>query len=237
MIRTLLALLLTSILLTTGCSPKDEIYTGYFPQSKIVLHSYICADSVIRLEVGRTRAIGDVESGYTLKNVTAQLLINDQPAGEFSYQSDKIMLSTITAKPGDRVTIQAQAPGYKSVWGTTKVPADTLPVRIDTLAVGDDLEYSIRIPANNQLCYYRLIPESHYEVYENNVLVGKSSFLHNINYEKEPILMNGYENSSNGNNPNYFRIFSNKLFTGHEYILRFRAKRIWNTDFTYQQDG
>lgn len=231
MMRLIFFVSLFAVMLAS-CNPKDGFYEGAYPDPKLVMHAMLAPDSLVKLDISRSRSLNDT-SWFYVKNAKGRLLINGDYVADFTYADRRTLVANAKPQKGDRVRIEVKAPGFKPIWGETHLFSDTVAIRVDTVRNGTRMEYALRIPASAERRYYRLLLESHCDLYRDGVFVEHYRSHPLFDYQKEPVLTDGYEESSNGNNPNHYRIFSNKLFQGNSYTLRFNDDIRFSYTHTY----
>ncbi|MDR0766152.1 MAG: DUF4249 domain-containing protein [Odoribacteraceae bacterium] len=213
-----------------ACEKVNE-YTGPLPDLKLVLYSFIQPDSLVRVEVKKTRYFSS-ETIEQPENVTGEVYINGQVAGilvkeEASpWRPVPRYVADARPRPGDRVRVVARADGLQEAWGEVTLPSGNTPVRVDSLLVRnkekvEQARYTIHVDdKERERHYYRLVIETEtYELVNGERYNSASSY--SFNPENDPLLVGGNNTWLNEDVvPNRYRVFTNESFEGEGYTLR-----------------
>ncbi|MDR2129808.1 MAG: DUF4249 domain-containing protein [Odoribacteraceae bacterium] len=242
----ILPLLLAATLLA-GCEQVSE-YTGELPDLKLVLYSFVRPDSMVRVDVHQTRYFSN-NSSELPREVTGEVHVNGQLAGTLyptprsPWELAVQHVADVYPRPGDRVRVTARAEGMPEASAEVTVPADTVPIRVDTTLLGNPgklerVHYTLHInDTARERHYYRLIVET--ETYE--VVDGErynSTRHYAFSPENDPLLVGSNNTWINEDVvPNRYHIFTNETFEGTGYTMRVSAGARNTTRFEYAHDG
>jgi hypothetical protein len=235
------------LLLLASCERVSE-YTGPLPDLKLVLYSFARPDSMLRVDVHQTRYFSR-EQGERPANVSGEVYINGEqagtlrPAGLPAWDYLPSHETGVFPRPGDRVKIVARADGLPEASAEVTLPADTVPVRVDTLLVGpatkiEGIRFIIRVDDKaRERRYYRLVIET--ETYQE--VDGErfpSSRLYSFSPDNDPLLVGGNNTWINEEIvPNRYRVFTNESFEGEGYTMRVSAASRNSTRLEYDHQG
>ncbi|MDR0544979.1 MAG: DUF4249 domain-containing protein [Odoribacteraceae bacterium] len=242
--RSLLVALAAALL---SCESVNE-YTGSLPPLKLVLYSFIEADSLVCLDVWQTRHFSD-EFSAPPTNVTGEVYINGQLAGDLrpvtsmTFGSRLRYLADARPRPGDHVRVAVRADGLQEAQGEVTLPLESVPIRVDSTLVGrpDKIEqarYAIHINDKaRERHYYRLVVETQtYDLVDDLQYSLASAYA--FNPENDPLLIGGNHTWVNEDVvPNRYRIFTNETFEGVGYTMRVSVGARNTYRFEYQSDG
>ncbi|MDR1919891.1 MAG: DUF4249 domain-containing protein [Tannerellaceae bacterium] len=199
----LLAALVATAALLPSCQKDIDLKIKPF-EPKMVLSSFIAADSLISVHVSRTWTLGEDLPSDLLEDAELSIHINGllQPPQQ------------AIARAGDSVSIAVRKAGYPEVSAEVVVPALTPLLSIDTLRFkeagsGPLLRCLIRFKdlEAGRKNYYRLIVEP--EVY--------------FQYSQDAALSEGFKDVNDEilgtAKDNLYGIFTDELFDGKEYTL------------------
>lgn len=219
--------------LTLFSCEKEIIFDGELPGPRLVVFSFIEPDSVIKVEISTSRAIGE-SSDLIARNVAGELYINHELKGTLRELSYNQFTTDACAKEGDHIRLVVRADGMKEVSAEADIPSSKSKIKLDTLSSPNsssnhtNLNMQLRISETEALPhYYRVIVLEHYRADEKNLTLNKSlpptfSEYYGFNKKNEPLL-NERNNSSlwedEDEDKNFYNIFSNSLFKGKSYTL------------------
>ncbi len=95
---------------------------------KLVIYSAITRDSIISVQISRTKFIGDTSNVY-LNDAKVDLYINNEYKERLVLDSAGIYKSTIKAQQGNLYKIEVMCPGFRTITASTYIPDK---VQIDT---------------------------------------------------------------------------------------------------------
>lgn len=233
------------ILLLASCD-KEYYFNGKLPDPKLVLYSFIEPDSVIQVQVTRTRGIGQSDDAYMAKGVEGEIYIDGILKGHLRHLEQHQYTTDIKATEGQTVRLVVRSTGTKEVSAETTVPKALPEIKIDTsvtskMNVFDRISRTLHLRINihepdNEYRYYRLLVcnENTY-IMANHV--SNESFISNIikaydfNKNNEPLLIDKVQDLpwEDEEDKNEYNIFSNEVFRGKSYTMNV------NTPYIYSQ--
>lgn len=158
-----------ALLLSASCQRVLDIDLSK-EKPLIVMNGTIMPDSPIIISIGKSYSILDTDSmAPFLKDVSVELHINDKfvekmylmhvdSARNGGKRGTSYFSSTAHAGVGDKVRIEAKAPGLEPAWAETTIPAPPIIGKVDTT-----LSYVMLPPQVSQsekYGYYRIFPDS-----------------------------------------------------------------------------
>lgn len=233
------------ILLFASCD-KEYYFNGKLPDPKLVLYSFIEPDSVILVQVTRTRGIGQSDDTYVAKGVEGEIYIDGILKGHLRHLEHHQYTTDIKATEGQKVRLIVRSADTPEVSAETTVPRTLPTVTIDTSVtsktnVFDRISRTLNLRINiqepdNAYRYYRLLVcnENTYKMLNPD---SNESFIHSINnsYDfnknNEPLLIDKVQDLpwDDEEDKNEYNIFSNEIFRGKSYSMNV------NTPYIYSQ--
>lgn len=231
------------ILLCTSCE-KESIFTGQLPDPKLVLHSFIEPDSVIRVQVTRTRGIGQSDDAYIARNVKGEIYINGIEAGVLQLVKDNEYTTGAKAREGDHIRMVVRAEGVKEASAEVCIPSTHPTITVDTSITIDrysEQQLNLKIHIREQdhaYRHYRLMVQKQSETVTTNLDLNRTlpSVIVNsyeFNKDNEPLLVDKVQDLpwSDEEEKNYYNIFTNAVFRGKSYTLNVSTHLDFSTWF------
>jgi hypothetical protein len=205
-------------------------------EPKIVLNSYIEADSIISVHVSRSWTMGENITSNLLYNADVALYINDilQPPLQSNHPESHTFnpnkwathISSSIAQTGDNIRIEVNNNGYPQAYAEVIVPVKTPIISIDTISFPDEYNnqyirclINIKDPEPGHKNYFRLTLE--YETYNDSG--ERQIYGEDFISDQDQALSDEFRNIndeifSTGHN-NAYGIFTDDIFDGQEYTL------------------
>lgn len=229
------------ILMFTSCE-KESIFNGQLPDPKLVLHSFIEPDSVIRVQVTRTRGIGQTDEAYIARNVEGEIYINGIEAGVLKPVKANEYTTDAKAREGDHIRLVVRAEGVKEASAEVTIPSIHPTIQVDTFVTiphysAEQLNLKIRIKEpDNAYRHYRLMIQRQTESVTTNLDLNRSlppviSNNYDFNKDNEPLLVDKVQDLpwSDEEDKNYYNIFTNAVFRGKDYTLNVSTELEYST--------
>jgi len=236
--------LLTLVLFMVSSCEKEIEFKGEVTDPLVVVNSFLMPDSVIKVELSKSRFFLDQKTDFDrINNATVSITVNSQYTEYLRFVNNGMYTGNYKPLPGDSVALLIKVPGKEDVKSSVVVQYPSTILSVDTLSrkqVGRfegqiyndtviawvtqyELEMGIRIkdPAKIKN-FYRLsvFYRTEYPDYPEHV----DGYYMYINLQGV-----GNETSSGGilglvegvNNAD-FHVFPDDLFDGKEIIIRFK---------------
>lgn len=221
----------------SSCNNSEEYsFKGEVPDSRLVIYSYVEADSLIRAEILKSRTYTDNTEMDSTQDIMSQIYVNDNYAGELHSIGNNCYLSDVRPKAGDKITIKALCSGMEVATGTTIVCSPFPDIQLDTVRNGSTLQLQIRVKDNGEIVnYYRLVVEDEIYSYDcqwkdGHPELGSSvKYTYDVDLSGDELLSGDVISTVFGKeiNANPYQLFTNKTFSDKEYILHA------NVDYPY----
>src|SRR5574344_415205 len=237
-------ILLSAICLFFSCT-YDIDYSDSLPKDKMVVTSFIEADSTISFHIYKSAPIGYYEddnssfwtndksskstssSLYTLTKATATLYANGQEKESLGEANNGTAYSfTYRPKKNEDIKLKINYSSFPSLEGVANLnlssPKVDSSLAYATKKIDDDgnISYAcvlyIEIPDNGAENYYQLSTNLK-ETKSNSPIYLKDA---SVIYENYQDVFTQSASSLSGGNANRYGVFSNKAFRGKKYILR-----------------
>ena len=237
------------------CSCEKTIdFSGKIPNPQLVLNCAVTPDSTIVVNLTKSKFFLSNNQGFTtVDNAVVSVTINDLVSDNLKNIGNGNYVSKITAKPNDKVKINASATSLESVSAEVTIRPKITIISVDTLwssidnsynypiynltrdsIIGNTYYWELRLKIkfqdnSNEQNYYRLIAtanQNYYNPYNSYDSYGNSGF------EFDDIVFgNSSKNgsiidilsSTYGNN-----CFSDELINGKEYSLSIKTNIMRN---------
>jgi len=240
--------LIITILFLASCEKEIE-FKGETTDPKVVVNSYIAADSIITAHISESRFF--LTNGYTFKNIenaSVNIFKNGVLMEKMTYVGDGIYTGTIKSKPivGETIKLVVNVPTKNEVSCETKIELQSVILSIDTTQlvssqspisiynsnngtletvgyyVNYECKYKLKMKDNaNEKNYYRLVVRTH-----SIFLAGGYSDSYSFTFDD---IVSGNSNknefSLDGNPSNEYNVFSDEIFNGKEYSLSFSTSQ------------
>lgn len=233
---------------------KDIEFPGETTKPQLVINSLASTDSILTIRITKSKFFLEDEGPFeTVSNATVIIKVNGTAMSNVINRDSGLYTCNYIPKPGDLIIIDVKAPGFEAAFTEQEIPETVEIIGIDTTRKTYDeqpmigggyyaeskyaydtigfysvhqfdikLRFKDKPDVNN---YYRLAlrtksiidDTTFYEYYESfdfyDIVSGKST-----NNDETDIL-------DLGNSNNDYNIFSDELFDGEIYPLKFRFSR------------
>jgi hypothetical protein len=195
-------------LILLGSCIKEMKVNPEFEGSKLVVNALICPDSIIRVHVSTSSAMGQAITH--LEDVELTLYENGLEVGVFFYDTLGWYQNVFYPSAGNSYKLVANSPSFGKVEAITSIPF--LPENLS----GTYYKISdVPISDNGIVKYFETESKSVFlddPLKENYYELGQNSFLYQQTQEKDPSLLSDGDLSYN---PRYYYC-SDELFNGQE---------------------
>ncbi|HRZ98732.1 MAG TPA: DUF4249 domain-containing protein [Paludibacter sp.] len=244
-------------LITVSCENEIE-FKGNETNPLIVVNSFCTPDSLVKVHVSKSKFFLQDDSSFDLvNNAVVNLWINDVKIEKLSSAGEGFYLGTYKPKIGDKIKITAENNQFSEVSGTTEInqPVNILSVDTtvkilentpilnygygdsytsnnDTIGYITNRQTNFSINFNdpiNQKNYYRLF------ITLRNYYVSGMYYDSPYYYSSDDLV---FGNNTTGDifgdgNYSYFHEFSDELFDGKKYSLKFYTNQF---EYVYFKD-
>ena len=248
--------LLVILLIMIAVSACEKIIDIDLPERElhIVINGMINRDSLISVQVSKSKGILDNSAISYLPGAVVKLYGNDEFIENLKYTENGIFISKIQPYDEIRYTIDAEYPDLVSVAASTQIPAHPFIVSIDTfteISIPDndygmgeiDTHYKIKIRDDDNSKNFYFLALSHViadEGFDDDPYVGEE-YEFFTDYDSDDIIFqSGNEGFSFYNIDG--RVFSDEYFNGTEYTIdisvedyydEYTGMNIYSKDYIY----
>lgn len=257
------------LILFASCEKEIE-FNGEITKPCLVVNSILTPDSLVAAYVTESRFFLDDETSFTeVKNAEVQVFVNGVFKENMAHQGNGYYQASFTPKEGDKIRLVVSASGYTSVSSETDVQTKTTILQVDTIVTTETKSYhSIYTTQKNdgQVITVDTLISEIYKVYNFTVkfkdpqveknyyrikVREKRTFSNGtINYENKYInftdIVSGNQSNSEedfmdtGTTSNEENLFSDDLFNGKDYSLKFKYEYLtptWYKNYDYLGEG
>ena len=213
-----------------GCNYSEEYdFSGEVPESRLVIYAYAEADSLLYVEILKSKTYTDNSELDSTSNIRGAIYVNDLYAGELRPIGNNRYLSDIRPKSGDKITIKVSGKGLKEATGSTRVCASFPEIEVDTFRKWDMLHLHVGVNDHEDLeNYYRLVVENETfyrgDFWKNGSVKIDSTitYTYDVDLSEDELLSKEIFETIFGKeiNANPFQVFTNKTFRGKKQILQ-----------------
>lgn len=230
---------------------KDIEFPGETTKPQLVINCLATTDSILSIRITKSKFFLEDEGPFeTVSNATVSIKINGTSMTNVVNRDSGLYTCNYIPKPGDLIRIDAKAPGMDDVYSEQEIPGTVEIVGIDTIRkIYDELPmygggyYTESQYLYDTVGYYRL---HQFDVKlrfkdkpdENNFyrlalktksIYDDSTFYEEYSYFDFYDIVSGKSTNNDetdfldlGNSNNDYNIFSDELFDGEIYPLKFR---------------
>ncbi|MEI6753275.1 MAG: DUF4249 domain-containing protein [Paludibacter sp.] len=250
LLKTLILFLLTAVVFTS-CQKVIE-FNGEITEPIVTVNSLVTPDSVVSAQISLSHFFLSNDSLFSMiNNAKVNLFVNGVFKDTLTYKSNGVYVGTYKPVAGDSLNLQIKIPGKKDVTcGTTQKSAplvsfslsDTITVatgkrtpiiaptiKKDTIGIGFEYKTNCVLHFTDdgaERNYYRLA------VTTITTLGTKKTYTYAVNFDD---IVSGNTNNSIGPPTslvsNKYNIFTNELFFGKHYALKFSV--LYNKNVFY----
>jgi len=225
----------------TSCEFEID-FNDKLPKDKLVVTSFIEADSTIVLKISKSARPGtynydyDITNSYVL-NARAELFINDVliETTNTPYDNNLYKFNYIPTQ-NDRIEIRISYMDFDTVIGYANpnitppiVNSQNIFIRKDSTEFGiyPNIYLEVEIQGGENDEYYRMDGDFVLKYKENNIWFEEEVKIEGLSLEWENTPGVYYSKEASSTNPsdgeNNYRVFSNKLFKNKTYKARFKV--------------
>lgn len=133
----------------TSCETVIE-FNGEENESLMVINGYFTPDSVVKVQVTKSKFFLKDDSGFdNINDATIELWVNNQLKEMLQFQGNGVYTGTYLPHEGDSIRVLASNATYKNVSCTTRIPYKV------SLALGDTTSTEGEIYYNTSETYYQ----------------------------------------------------------------------------------
>ncbi len=232
------------LILFSSCEKEIE-FNGEATEPLVVVNSFLMPDSVIKVELTKSRFFLDSKDDFDrINNATVSIEVNGQYKETLRFVNSGNYTGDYKPLPGDSVALLVKVPGQEDVRSTVVVQQPSVILSVDTLStkltgryegqVMDNIviawvnnyekEIGIRIkdPAQ-QKNFYRLSVffREEYTGYEHGYLSGYYLYF-NLQGVSNETSSSNILGLVDGESSDEFHVFTDELFDGKEIVIRFK---------------
>lgn len=231
--KTINSLTCLLVLILFASCEKDILFSGDIIASKIVVNSYITPDSILTAHISESKFF--LENGETfdnIENAEIKVYVDNVLKENMISLSDGYYQASFAPNVGNTIRLEISAPGFDEVSCESKIEAPANITSIDTTVTTTDSYPIYNFTANildpdAEQNYYRLILKM-VSTYED----GTTSDYYGVDFTD---IVSGNNSASQtdifsaGSSTNAFNVFSDELFNGRAYPLKFKLVDTYST--------
>lgn len=128
---------------------KDIVFKGKMTEPLLVLNSIITPDSIISVELTRSRfIIGELPPLSPVTDANVSLFVNGNLKEKLEYTDEGLYLSTYAPKSGDVIRLEAEANGFEPINALTVVPQKPSVIVSDSTVTFEEEVFQLDSPPN-----------------------------------------------------------------------------------------
>lgn len=233
---------------------KDIIFSGETTKPQLVINSLATTDSILTIRITKSKFFLEDEGPFeTVFNATVNIKVNGTSLNNVVNKGGGLYTSDYIPKPGDLIRIEVKAPGMDDAYTEQEIPETVEIIGIDTTSKTFDEQpmigggyYTGSYYVYDTIGYYKTIQfdvtlrfkdkpdENNYyrlavrmrNIINDSIVIEEYSYIDfydivsgkTTNNDETDFLDLGYSN-------NDYNIFSDELFDGEIYPLKFRFSR------------
>jgi len=237
------------LILFSSCE-KDLLFSNKNTESRITVNSFITPDSILTARITESKFFLASGEGFNLiENAEVKVYINNVYKENMVYSSDGNYRASFAPKTGENIRLEISVPGLESVNCESKIEDQAVTLSLDTTISSSEVipilngnydndgTYNVDTVGYSYNCIYNYTlrfrdpsaEQNYYRLVVKTITEYDYGFT-NISYDFDftDIVSGNKTNSdadlfSENNTTNTYHIFSDELFNGKEYALKFRS--------------